>query len=145
MTVGTDWISTAFASRPTAERPNVDTDTITLVQEIQLKRRGVEMKMIIESDAISNPDDKLIKAVSLAHVWWDMLYSGQANSIRDLAIKVGKDERHVARVLNLRFLAPRITGAIVEGRQPVDLTAERLLKKTRLPLEWSEQIKVLGC
>ena len=146
ITIGTDWISKAIASGPTAGRPNVDTDTFTLVQEIQLKRRGVEMKMIIESSATAtNPDEKLLKAVAQAHTWWHRLCDGGLGSVRELADQVGKDERHVARILNLRFLAPRITEAIVEGRQPVDLTAERLLKKTRLPLEWFEQIKVLGC
>lgn len=146
ITIGTDWISKAIASGPTAGRPSVDTDPSTLVQEIQLKRRGVEMKMIIESSATAtNPDEKLLKAVAQAHTSWDRLCDGGLGSVRELADQIGKDERHVARILNLRFLAPRITEAIVEGRQPVDLTAERLLKKTRLPLEWFEQIKVLGC
>ena len=30
------------------------------------------------------------------------------------------------------------------GRHPVDLTVERLLERIRLPLDWSEQAKVLG-
>ena len=144
MTIGTDWISKAFASGPTAERPNVDTDTVTLVQAVQLKRRGVEMKMIIESSTVANPDDKLIKAVSRAHVWWDMLCSGQASSIRDLAVKVDNNERYVAWVLTLRFLAPKVTEAVLAGRQPTDLTIDHLIKRTRLPLDWTEQVKTLG-
>jgi len=113
ITIGTDWISKAFASGPTAERPNIDTDTVTLVQAVQIKRRGVEMKMIVEGNTATNPDDKLIKAVSRAHAWWDMLWNGQATSIRDLAVKVGNNERYVAWVLTLRFLAPKIIAATI--------------------------------
>jgi len=34
--------------------------------------------------------------------------------------------------------------AILEGRQPVELTAHRLLRDTRLPIDWSEQRTALG-
>ena len=33
-------------------------------------------------------------------------------------------------------LAPDITKAILDGRQPGDLTAEKLLEHSRLPLAW---------
>ena len=73
-----------------------------------------------------------------------MLCSGQATSIRDLAVKVGNNERYVAWVLTLRFLAPKITEAILAGRQPTELTIDRLIKRTRLPMDWTEQAKTLG-
>jgi len=44
----------------------------------------------------------------------------------------------------LGFLAPDILTAIANGRQPVGLTATKLLRDTRLPLPWSEQRKMLG-
>jgi len=39
----------------------------------------------------------------------------------------------------LAFLAPDIVEAILTGTQPVDLTAESLIKNTDLPLDWREQ------
>jgi hypothetical protein len=45
--------------------------------------------------------------------------------------------------LPLAFLAPDIVEAILQGRQPVELTALRL-KRTRLPLSWVEQRRLLG-
>ena len=45
---------------------------------------------------------------------------------------------YAARLMRLNFLAPYIVVAILNGRQPVALPA------TRLPLDWSEQRKVLG-
>ena len=44
----------------------------------------------------------------------------------------------------LSYLAPDITQAILDGRQPPDLTAEKLLQHSRLPLVWHDQRIVLG-
>ncbi len=41
----------------------------------------------------------------------------------------------------LAFLALDIVEAILQGRQPVELTALRL-KRTHLPLSWAEQRRV---
>ncbi len=73
-----------------------------------------------------------------------MFCSGQASSIRDFAVKVDSNERYVARVLTLRFLAPKIIETILMGRQPTELTIDRLIKRTRLPLDWTEQATTLG-
>jgi len=73
-----------------------------------------------------------------------MLCERRASSVRELAAQIGKDERCVARVLNLAFLAPKIIETVVDGRQPVEFTPYQLLKRARGPLEWSEQAKVFG-
>ena len=44
----------------------------------------------------------------------------------------------------LSYLAPDITQAILDGCQPRDLTADKLLAHSRLPLTWHEQRRVLG-
>jgi hypothetical protein len=51
---------------------------------------------------------------------------------------------YFTRVVRLSYLAPDITQAILEGRQPRDLTAEKLLQHSRLPLGWHDQRTVLG-
>jgi site-specific DNA recombinase len=50
----------------------------------------------------------------------------------------------VARVLKLAFLAPGITAAILDGRQPPDLTADTLIKMSDLPCSWALQRQRLG-
>jgi hypothetical protein len=40
------------------------------------------------------------------------------------------------------FLAPDIVKAILDGRQPLDLTFEKLTR--RLPADWTQQRKQLG-
>jgi site-specific DNA recombinase len=43
----------------------------------------------------------------------------------------------------LAFLSPDLVEAILQGRQPVELTASRLTELD-LPLEWIEQRKLLA-
>jgi site-specific DNA recombinase len=63
---------------------------------------------------------------------------------------IAKDE-HVAAAylytfLRLPWLASDITTAIINGRKPPQLTAQRLKRLTpRLPASWPEQRKLLGC
>jgi site-specific DNA recombinase len=52
--------------------------------------------------------------------------------------------RYLRYVLPLAFLAPNIVEAIATSRQPAELTAETLIKRTLLPLEWAAQKRLLG-
>jgi len=47
-------------------------------------------------------------------------------------------------MVRLTWLAPDIAKAILEGRQPPELTARKLMLDTRLPLDWNEQKVKLG-
>ena len=51
---------------------------------------------------------------------------------------------YFTRLVRLSYLAPDITEAILDGRQPPDLSADKLLALSRLPLGWREQRAVLG-
>jgi hypothetical protein len=46
-------------------------------------------------------------------------------------------------LIDLAFLSPRLVDAILQGRQPVALTATRL-SEFDLPLDWAEQHKLLA-
>ena len=73
---------------------------------------------------------------------------GQANVFfryaEDLAAKHGIDCGDVTRILQLAFLAPDIVKAILEGRQPPELTAFHLKRVRNLPVSWADQRKMLG-
>ena len=112
---------------------------------MQMKRRGVEMRIVLEGTSTPNPVDlPLLKAVARARRWADELVSGKVRSVGDLARREGLDGRSVRRLIPLGFLAPRIVEAIAEGRQPVDLTVESLTRRIDLPLLWSAQHQLLG-
>ena len=51
---------------------------------------------------------------------------------------------YFTRLVPLSYLAPDITEAILDGRQPRDLTADKLLEHSRLPLGWHDQRTVLA-
>ena len=61
-----------------------------------------------------------------------------------LARREGVSPSYFTRLVRLSYLAPDITQAILDGRQPRDLTADKLLAHSRLPLIWHEQRTVLG-
>ena len=112
---------------------------------MQMKRRGVEMRIVLEGDSTPNRVDvPLLKAVARARRWSDELLSGRVRSVDELAKRERLDSRSVRRLIPPGFLAPRIVEAIAEGRQPVDLTVEALTRRIVLPLLWSDQEQALG-
>lgn len=119
--------------------------TLTRLVPMRMKRRGVEMKIILEGDATPNRVDlPLLKAIARAHRWSQDLLSGRVRSTGELAKREGLDRRSVRRLLRLGFLSPRIVEAIVEGCQPPDLTVIKLTRRIDLPLLWSAQEQALG-
>jgi site-specific DNA recombinase len=59
-------------------------------------------------------------------------------------VREGVSRSYFTRVVRLSYLAPDITQAILDGRQPRDLTAQKLLAHSRLPLGWHDQRTALG-
>jgi hypothetical protein len=59
-------------------------------------------------------------------------------------LKIADVSADFARLVRVSYLAPDITQAILDGRQPRDLTADKLLAHSRLPLTWHEQRTLLG-
>lgn len=45
----------------------------------------------------------------------------------------------MTRVAQLAFLAPDVIDAIAKGRQPMALTAKRLIEMVPLPMDWAQQ------
>jgi len=93
--------------------------------------------------APTNVDRPLTDAVTTAYEWFSELKSGEHASVKALAARHRVDKGDVSRILPLAFLAPEIVDPILDGRQPVELTVERL-KRIRLPRAWAEQRRVLG-
>ena len=112
---------------------------------LQLKRRGVETRMVLAGEATpSRVELPLLKAVARARRWALELISGQVNSVDEIARRKHMDKRSVRRLLRLGFLSPRIIEAIAEGRQPPDLTVFSLMRRVDLPLLWNAQEQALG-
>jgi len=52
---------------------------------------------------------------------------------------------YVGRLIRLAFVAPSIVELIAEGRQPAELTAQMLTRRTVLPPEWEALQRLLAC
>ena len=63
--------------------------------------------------------------------------------MHDLAKRDGISRRYIRRLVGLAFLSPDLVEAILQGRQPVELTATRLTELD-LPLDWAEQHRLLA-
>jgi site-specific DNA recombinase len=86
----------------------------------------------------------LIKLLLSARRFNATLAQGEGVPFAALAQQEVVSRSYFTRLVRLSYLAPDITQAILDGRQPRDLTAEKPLEHSRLPLAWYEQRAVLG-
>ena len=94
--------------------------------------------------AAAKPNAQLIKLLIRAHRFNAILAAGDGVPFAALARQEGVSPSYFTRLVRLSYLAPDITQAILDGRQPRDLTADKLLAHSRLPLAWREQRTALG-
>ena len=111
---------------------------------IKMKRRGIEMRLIINGAGPARVDPTLLKTIVRAHKWFNDLATGRTKNMAEIVSREGVDKSYVSRVINLAFLAPDITESIIAGQQPADLSAEKLIRRIDLPLDWAKQRQLLG-
>jgi hypothetical protein len=115
---------------------------------VQLRRTGKEVRMVIDHPdpfaPPAKPDPALIKAIVKAHRFNKRPLHGGASKFADLAKSEKLHRSYYSQVLRLAYLAPDITTAILDGKQPSGLTATMLIEHPRLPLSWPEQRTALG-
>ena len=112
---------------------------------MRMKRRGVEMRMVIEgSTTTTYADPALVRAVSNAHRWFADIASGKARSISEIARREQIDKRQASRLLYLAFLSPRIVEAVLEGTKLLDFTATSASRVMELDPDWDQQHQAFG-
>ena len=121
-------------------------DLIIERQAIRL-RRGKALKLVIpatsSSDSSSMRDEKLIALIRESREIMAQINANPDKSIPALASEQGRCRVRMMKVAKLACLDPYIVTAIVEGRQPLQLTQGRLLA-AELPLAWADQQRALG-
>jgi site-specific DNA recombinase len=104
------------------------------------------MKMLVDdpSDRTSI-DMSLLRIVARAHDIQARLCQDTSLTVHDIAREEGITAAYVYTLLRLPWLAPGITAAIVNGQQPPQLNAKKLMRLTaHLPADWAEQRALLG-
>jgi site-specific DNA recombinase len=129
------------------ETPDATCLTMTRFIPLEMKRRGLEIRLVIEREAAraTRSDPALLKAIARGHRWFQELASGRTASIREIAKREGVYDSYVKRLIPLALLAPDIVQSICAGSQPATLTAEALKHTAPLPLAWTKQRQILRC
>ena len=119
---------------------------MTRVVRMQMKRRGVETRVVIpgEAVAVSRSDPALLRALSRGFQWFGELALGRVASTKQIAAPEGLSHSYVRHLVPLGLLAPKLMEAICAGQQSVTTSAERLKDHARLPIEWDAQQRLLS-
>jgi hypothetical protein len=115
---------------PSSASEDTSDNAVELMAAVAFKRRGVETKLVLPGLAQQNHgsrcDAALIKAIARGRAWFEELATGRARALQGLAKRDGINRRYIRRLVDLAFLSPQLVETILQGRQPVELTATRL-------------------
>ena len=115
--------------------------TLTVVIPLSVKPRGGR-KAVVTPGVMAlerGQDVTLIKAVARAFRWRKMLETGRFGTLAELAAAEKINASYVSRVLRLTLLAPDIVEAILDGRQPADMTLALLMQP--FGVLWEAQVE----
>jgi hypothetical protein len=79
----------------------------------------------------------MFKALARGFRWRKLLETGAYGTIEEIAAAEKINSSYVGRLLRMTLLAPDIVEAILDGRQPAEMTLAGLMEP--FPVEWSEQ------
>ncbi len=109
---------------------------LQLILPFTERRRGVEMKLIIEGDATI--DERLLRNIANANHWYKRIKQGA--TFDQISNETGTSKRRIQQMIHLAFLAPDIVRQITQGKQPMGLTSDWLLLHS-MPADWDAQRK----
>jgi hypothetical protein len=121
-------------------------DILTLKVKACLQRVGREMRMLVENaDDRTLADPGLLRIIARAHDIQARLMQSTDLTLHATASQERVTPGYVSRLLRLPLLAPDIVTAIVDGKNPPQLTAKKLMRLAlEIPIDWTEQRKLLG-
>jgi site-specific DNA recombinase len=119
---------------------------IRISYPIRLHRTAHDIRLVIPA-MTGDPESgqrnaALIKFIAQGRKWYRQITSGEHATFRSIGKAEGVTERYVARVIRGSLLAPDIIQRVLEGRQPVTLSVQKLKKP--FPSDWTEQRKFFG-
>jgi site-specific DNA recombinase len=137
----------AQSTEPTTrERKSDKEDLLTLKVEARLQRVGREMRMLVENahdQTLADPG--LLRVIARAHDIHARLMQSTDLSLHAIASQERVTPGYVSRLLRLPLLTPDIVTAIINGKNPPQLTAKKLMRLAlQIPIDWTEQRKLLG-
>jgi hypothetical protein len=140
------WLNAKDQPQSTHRSGDGERHLTVLTIPAQLKRAGIEMKLVVDDGSEpANVDPVLVRLLLRAHAIRARVLEEPSLPLKEIAAEQDISSSYVTRLLRLAFLAPDIVTAILNGKHPPQLTANRLMDDTRLPLDWSAQRELLCC
>jgi site-specific DNA recombinase len=103
------------------------------------------MMLVANADDQTLADPGLLRIIARAHDIHERLIQSTDLPLRAIASQERVTPGYISRLLRLPLLAPDIVTAIVNGKNPPQLTAKKLTcLALKIPLHWTEQRKLLG-
>jgi hypothetical protein len=132
----------------TSARLSRDGRSITVRVPMAFSKRGGR-KLVISPNgvspvAITRPriDNTMIKALVRAFRWRKLLKTGTLATGEEIAAAEKINASYISRVLRLTLLAPDIIEAVMDGRQPAEMTLAVMMRP--FPTAWKEQSKAFS-
>ena len=120
-----------------------DGRSITVRVPMAFAKRGGR-KLVVSPDGVATVassrlrvDNTMIKALARAFRWRKLLETGVFATVEEIAAAEKINASYVGRVLRLTLLSPAIVEAILDGRQPPEMTLAVLMKP--LSVAWHRQ------
>jgi len=118
-------------------------EVISIEIPMTFKKRGGRKVIVLPDGSHGHPspaatiDNAMVKAIARAFRWQRMLENGTYTCLDDIARSEKISASFVSRYHRLVLLAPDIVEAILDGKQPAQLTMKDLL--VPFPVEWARQ------
>ena len=126
-----------LAMKPTS----IKDEALHFSMPFQFRKRGVETRLVIGTGQTQTRDDTLIRNIAKAHRYYGAIKRGQ--TFEEIAVTEKLTKRRILQVIDLAFLAPDIVKSIMQGDQPIALTA-KWLGRNPLPSDWQEQRRIVA-
>jgi site-specific DNA recombinase len=130
----------------TQEGKSDEKNVLTLKVKARLQRVGREMRMLVENAGHQTlADPGLLRIIARGHDIHACLMQSTDLTLHAIANQEHVTPGYISRLLRLPLLAPDIVTAIVNGKNPPQLTAKKLMRLAlEIPIDWTEQRKLLG-
>lgn len=137
--------SIAITLLPRSVLGEVSEITSVLTLPMTIKRCGFAIRLLIEGKtAQPETNTRLIQNIARGYRWMELLTSGKAKSLGEIAANEGISNSYVTWMIYRACLAPEIVKTILDGKQSASFTSETLKNMLPLPIDWSEQRERLG-
>ena len=124
-----------LANRLNRNQDEPDARHLTFKTPFQLRKRGVETRIII-ADAPIGLDEALIRNIAKANHWYGLVKQGQ--TFKQIAQSQNTSSDRIQKMIGLAFLAPDLLRQVMEGTQPLGFTSDRAMRRG-IPSDWTEQ------